>query len=402
MSAPDTPRRPSARQQAAAWVALVAVLGVIAFLVLQAVRRWDVLVVTVLSLALLVVAAWFALSRRGRPRVAALVVGVVSLVVFAVVILASESIRVLVVGLVLAALAVGAARLALLPPTPGPSHDDAPGPIPGAPRPAHPVLLMNLRSGGGKAERFDLVGQCLRRGIEPVVLTPGSDLLELAQDAVRRGADLIGMAGGDGSQALVASVASRHGVPFVVIPAGTRNHFALDLGIDREDVVGALEAYEDGVDRVIDLAEVNGRVFVNNASLGVYAKIVQAAEYRDAKVQTAASMLPDLIGPDADAARPPVRPPVAGTRPRRPAGPGLQQPVRAGPPAGGGHPGPHRRRRAGRPLGAGAWRRRRAEAGARWRPPGRCGGSPDGTSGPPRSSRCDRARPSRSASTARP
>ena len=174
MSAPDTPRRPSARQQAAAWVALVAVLGVIAFLVLQAVRRWDVLVVTVLSLALLVVAAWFALSRRGRPRVAALVVGVVSLVVFAVVILASESIRVLVVGLVLAALAVGAARLALLPPTPGPSHDDAPGPIPGAPRPAHPVLLMNLRSGGGKAERFDLVGQCLRRGIEPVVLTPGS------------------------------------------------------------------------------------------------------------------------------------------------------------------------------------------------------------------------------------
>ena len=299
MSAPDTPRRPSARQQAAAWVALVAVLGVIAFLVLQAVRRWDVLVVTVLSLALLVVAAWFALSRRGRPRVAALVVGVVSLVVFAVVILASESIRVLVVGLVLAALAVGAARLALLPPTPGPSHDDAPGPIPGAPRPAHPVLLMNLRSGGGKAERFDLVGQCLRRGIEPVVLTPGSDLLELAQDAVRRGADLIGMAGGDGSQALVASVASRHGVPFVVIPAGTRNHFALDLGIDREDVVGALEAYEDGVDRVIDLAEVNGRVFVNNASLGVYAKIVQAAEYRDAKVQTAASMLPDLIGPDA-------------------------------------------------------------------------------------------------------
>ena len=107
------------------------------------------------------------------------------------------------------------------------------------------------------------------------------------------------MAGGDGSQALVASVASQHGIPFVVVPAGTRNHFALDLGLDRDDVPGALDAYEDGVDTGVDLAEVNGRVFVNNASMGVYAKIVQSADYRDAKVQTAAAMLPDLLGPAA-------------------------------------------------------------------------------------------------------
>jgi diacylglycerol kinase family enzyme len=220
------------------------------------------------------------------------------MVVFAVVVLGSESLRVLVAGLVLALLAVAAARYALV--TPAPSGHDASAPNePASSRPVHPVLLINLRSGGGKAERFDLVEQCHRRGIEPIVLTPGSDLLELAKDALRRGADLIGMAGGDGSQALVASVAGRAGVPFVVIPAGTRNHFALDLGIDREDVVGALDAYRDGVDRVIDLAEVNGRTFVNNASLGVYAKIVQSEEYRDAKVQTAASLLPDLIGPDA-------------------------------------------------------------------------------------------------------
>jgi diacylglycerol kinase family enzyme len=107
------------------------------------------------------------------------------------------------------------------------------------------------------------------------------------------------MAGGDGSQALVASVASRHGIPHVVIPAGTRNHFALDLGLDRDDVVGALDAYTDGVDHKIDLAEVNGRVFVNNASMGVYAKVVQSSEYRDAKIRTAATMLPTTIGPDA-------------------------------------------------------------------------------------------------------
>jgi len=104
------------------------------------------------------------------------------------------------------------------------------------------------------------------------------------------------MAGGDGSQALVASVASQHRIPFVVVPAGTRNHFALDLGLDRADVQGALDAYEDGVDTVVDLAEINGRVFVNNASMGVYAKIVQSGDYRDAKVHTAAAMLPDLLG----------------------------------------------------------------------------------------------------------
>jgi len=107
------------------------------------------------------------------------------------------------------------------------------------------------------------------------------------------------MAGGDGSQALVASVAARAGIPLVCIPAGTRNHFALDLGLNRDDVVGALDAFADGVEQRIDLAAVGGRTFVNNASLGLYAKVVQAPEYRDAKLRTAAAMLPDLLGPDA-------------------------------------------------------------------------------------------------------
>jgi predicted polyphosphate/ATP-dependent NAD kinase len=51
-------------------------------------------------------------------------------------------------------------------------------------------------------------------------------LRQLAEDAVARGADVLGMAGGDGSQALVASIASQHSIPFVVVPAGARNHFA--------------------------------------------------------------------------------------------------------------------------------------------------------------------------------
>src|SRR5690606_7459603 len=125
-------------------------------------------------------------------------------------------------------------------------------------------------------------------------------LLELARDAVARGVDVLGMAGGDGSQALVASVASEADVAFVCIPAGPRNHFALDLGLDRDDVGGALDAFGDAVERRIDLATVNGRTFVNNVSLGVYAKIVQSPEYRDAKGQTAVAMLPDLLGPDGE------------------------------------------------------------------------------------------------------
>jgi diacylglycerol kinase family enzyme len=159
---------------------------------------------------------------------------------------------------------------------------------------------MNPKSGGGKAEKYHLVEECRKRGIEPVVLQPGDDLLQLAEDAVARGADVIGMAGGDGSQALVATVAIRHDLPHVVVPAGTRNHFALDLGLDRDDVVGALDAYADGVEHRIDLARVNGRVFVNNASLGLYAKIVQSPEYRDAKGRTAAAMLPEMLGPGAE------------------------------------------------------------------------------------------------------
>src|SRR5204863_2867049 len=133
----------------------------------------------------------------------------------------------------------------------------------------------------GKRSPFGLDTQARARGVDPTVLRPGDDLLQLAEDAIARGAEVVDMAGGDGSQALVATVATRHDVAHVCIPAGTRNHFALDLGLDRDDVVGALDAFTDGLERRIDLARVNERVFVNNASLGVYAKVVQSDAYRD-------------------------------------------------------------------------------------------------------------------------
>jgi diacylglycerol kinase family enzyme len=108
------------------------------------------------------------------------------------------------------------------------------------------------------------------------------------------------MAGGDGSQAMVGTVAAEFGLPMVVVPAGTRNHLALDLGLDRDDVVGALDAYGEAVERTMDLADVNGHVFVNNVSLGLYAAIVRSPAYRDAKADTTLATLPQVLGPDTE------------------------------------------------------------------------------------------------------
>jgi diacylglycerol kinase family enzyme len=170
-------------------------------------------------------------------------------------------------------------------------------------RPADParkgVLIINPNSGGGKAERFNLPDEARKRGVEPLLLERGDNLCELADRAVTQGADVIGMAGGDGSQALVARVAMQRDVAHICVPAGTRNHFALDLGLDRDDVVGALDAFTDGVERRIDLASLNERVFVNNASLGVYAQVVQCDAYRDGKLGTWKRMLPEMLGRDA-------------------------------------------------------------------------------------------------------
>jgi diacylglycerol kinase family enzyme len=158
---------------------------------------------------------------------------------------------------------------------------------------------MNPRSGGGKMKEFNLVEEAQFRGIEPIVLRPGDDLRRLAEDAASR-AEVIGMAGGDGSQALCAEVAMAHGVPFVCVPAGTRNHLARDLGLEIHDVVSALDAFADGTPAAVDVAYVNDRIFVNNVSLGVYAQIVQSDAYRDAKLETIQAMLPDMLGPDAE------------------------------------------------------------------------------------------------------
>ncbi|MGE5636484.1 MAG: diacylglycerol/lipid kinase family protein [Nocardioidaceae bacterium] len=232
--------------------------------------------------------AWYGALRRGPARLAGLTCAVLALAIAVILILTGGSLlaQLLVVVGLLVCLAAARAAVAV--------HVR----LPSAPPPHHPILIFNPRSGGGKAERFALPREARARGIEPIELEPGGDLEALVRDAVERGADALAMAGGDGSQAIVAAVASERGLPYACVPAGTRNHFALDLGVDRDDVVGALDAFVDGGEREVDLAEVNGRVFVNNVSLGLYAEAVQRAGYRDAKLRTLLDTVPDVLGAD--------------------------------------------------------------------------------------------------------
>jgi diacylglycerol kinase family enzyme len=294
----EPPGAPTAAERLAAAAALLC-LSAAAVLVLIGVARNVLAVVgAALSLLILVGSGWYAVARRGIVRLAATaaMAGALALAVVALLFADVSIIRAALAG-VLAALSVATARYALRR-TP-PALSAAAQQLPAATASRHPVLIMNMKSGGGKADRFRLAEECQERDIEPVVLHPGDDLRQLAEDAIARGAGVIGMAGGDGSQALVAAVAARHDVAYVCVPAGTRNHFALDLGLDRDDVVGALDAFAGGPERRIDLATVNGRTFVNNASLGLYAKVVESPQYREAKLKTAASRLPDLLGPGA-------------------------------------------------------------------------------------------------------
>jgi hypothetical protein len=296
--------RPPAGRRVAAAVSLLTLVAAAGLLLVGVVVHLGAVLLALACLLICVIAGWYVVSRRGFARAVAAVVMVAALGGLATgLAFANLNLLALVLVIAVSAMSVVSARYALRA-RPAGAAGSAGAPadaarLSAAARPRRPVLVMNLKSGGGKAERFRLAEECARRGIEPVVLRPGDDLQRLADDAVSRGADVIGMAGGDGSQALVATVASRRGIPHVCVPAGTRNHFALDLGLDRDDVVGALDAFTDGVERQVDLAAVNGRVFVNNASLGLYAKVIQSPEYRDAKLSTAASVLPAVLGPEA-------------------------------------------------------------------------------------------------------
>ncbi len=159
---------------------------------------------------------------------------------------------------------------------------------------SNPVLIVNRWSGDGKAERLGLADAAREAGIRVVMLERGDDITELARDAIDTGADAIGAAGGDGSLGLVAGVAIERDVPFFCVPVGTRNHFALDLGLDRDNPLAALDAIRDGEEVLIDYGLAGDRPFLNNVSFGVYAEAVHRDEYRENKEQTIAAVIREM------------------------------------------------------------------------------------------------------------
>ena len=316
-------RRPSPRRWALAALASLVVVaaGLVQVVAGSRQQLLQMLVGTVLSAAVMAATAWWAFTtRRVWKRwlnivIAALAVANILLGFLEFGFRQAAGAAAIVIGCLAYATA---ARRALRPAgglwTAGaassaagsPSRAGAPqsgGSGPGAPTDTGaPWLVVNPRSGDGKAGRVGLVEAARARGIRVHVLEAGDDLVGLARAAVAAGAGAVGVAGGDGSLGLVAKVAVEGDVPFVCVPSGTRNHFAGDLGLDRSDPVAALEAFG-GPERRIDVGMVGDRMFLNNVSLGAYADVVADPRYRAAKLATAHAVLPASLRGERDLLR---------------------------------------------------------------------------------------------------
>jgi diacylglycerol kinase family enzyme len=268
-------------------------LAIAILLIFAGLKSLAMLAVGLAAAVVSLAAAYFFLSRRGIWRWLSLAVFVLAPVAVMVVYAFRDLLWVAILSAAVWALASMTARLALT----GDQADWRMPERPAQPPARHPYLIMNPKSGGGKVGQFDLKRKAEDLGAEVFLVGgPGPvDVAEVARHAVHSGADLLGVAGGDGTQALVAGVAAEHGLPFIVISAGTRNHFALDLGLDREDPSACLGALSDGVELRVDLGMINGQVFVNNASFGAYAEVVETPAYRDDKLNTTLNTLPDLL-----------------------------------------------------------------------------------------------------------
>ena len=285
--------RPSPGSPWLARLSILLMLGTAAVLIAFSERRGAGLVITgvIGACAMLAGAYWF-LANRGVLRWAAFALAV--LVPVALIVLYARRhllwVAILTVALLLVTIITAQASMgsaAIREPT-GERQAD---------RPRHAFLIMNPRSGGGKVGKFKLKEKAESLGAQ-VAMLEGPQIVDvalLARHAVAEGADMLGVAGGDGTQALVAGIAAEHDLPFLCISAGTRNHFAMDLGLDRDDPSSCLDALTDGVEHRIDLGRIGDRTFVNNASFGAYAEIVRSPAYRDDKRGTTLQMLPDLL-----------------------------------------------------------------------------------------------------------
>jgi diacylglycerol kinase family enzyme len=272
---------------------VLAALAIVVLVVFAGLKSLAMVAVGLTAAVVSLAAAYLFLSRRGILRWLSLAVFVLAPVAVIVVYAFRDLLWIALLSAAVWLLAGMTARLALA----GSQADWRMPEHPAQPPARHPYLIMNPKSGGGKVAKFDLQRKAEELGAE-VFLIGGAepvDVAKVAREAVEGGADLLGVAGGDGTQALVAGIAAEHGLPFVVISAGTRNHFALDLGLDREDPSACLGALSDGVELRVDLGMIDGQTFVNNASFGAYAEVVETPAYRGDKLNTTLNTLPELL-----------------------------------------------------------------------------------------------------------
>ena len=272
---------------------VLAGLAVVILVAFAGLRSLAMLAVAAIAAVVSLAAAYVFLSRRGVLRWLSLGVFVLAPIAVIVVYAFRNLLWVAIVAAAVWLLTGMTARLALA----GDQEDWRMPEHPAQPPARHPYLIMNPRSGDGKVGKFDLERKAEALGAEVFLLGGAEhvDVAEVARKAVSDGADLLGVAGGDGTQALVAGIAAEHGIPFMVISAGTRNHFALDLGLDREDPSTCLAALSEPVELRIDLGMINQRTFVNNASFGAYAEVVETPAYRGDKLGTTLNTLPELL-----------------------------------------------------------------------------------------------------------
>jgi diacylglycerol kinase family enzyme len=167
-------------------------------------------------------------------------------------------------------------------------------------RSKHPLLIVNPHRGSGKAHEYGLVDAANDLGIETVQGRGHKHLKKLAKKAIKAGADHLLVGGGDGSLAAVAKVAIKHGIPMSVVPVGTRNHFAMDLGLDRSNPLEALQAAFDGTEVRIDVGRIGKKLFLNNVSFGLYADAIADPGYRSHRTKSVVEATVDTVEhPDA-------------------------------------------------------------------------------------------------------
>jgi YegS/Rv2252/BmrU family lipid kinase len=143
------------------------------------------------------------------------------------------------------------------------------------------TVIINCSAGNGHDEELErsLHEKFRGAGLEPTITMAksGAEMIETARHALGNGAELVVAGGGDGTINAVASVMVDSGVPFGVLPLGTLNHFAKDLGIPLE-LEAAIAAVAGGKVKAVDVGQVNERIFLNNSGLGLYPDIVRDRE----------------------------------------------------------------------------------------------------------------------------